>query len=94
MQQHDRVASPHFHVRHIAAEDTPPLFWVWKYGRDYVGWFFFDGSHALVHAPCLPKAEPVSPAMSRRLRCSGMKEMHWLLGGQTKNTGDGKRITT
>jgi hypothetical protein len=90
VQQHDRVALSDFHVRHLTAEDTPPLFWVWKCCRDYVDWFFFEGSHAVVDARRLPKAEPSSPAISRRLRGFAMKEMSSLLGGQPMNTGDGK----
>jgi len=42
------------------AENTPPLFWVWKCGRNWVGWFFLDESHVPVDAPRLPKAERTS----------------------------------
>ena len=36
MQQHDGVALSHIHVRHLAAEDPPPLLFVRKYCRDHV----------------------------------------------------------
>src|SRR5215468_3459900 len=36
MQQHDGVALSHLHVRHLAAEDPPPLLLVRKCCRDHV----------------------------------------------------------
>ena len=36
MQQHDGVALSHLHIRHLAAENLPPLFLVRKYCRDHV----------------------------------------------------------
>ena len=84
MQQDDGVSLAYFHVGHLAIQDTPPLFWVWKYCRNFAGWCFVEESHALIDAPGLPKA---LPAISRRLRCFAVKEMHWLLVGQRPEHG-------
>jgi hypothetical protein len=35
----------------------------------------------------MPEAEPARPAASSRLRCFAVKEMDWLLGGQTPEHG-------
>src|SRR5258708_215875 len=41
VQQNDGVSLSHLHVRHLAAEDPPPLLLIWKCCRDHVGFSFF-----------------------------------------------------
>src|SRR5262245_40399762 len=36
MQQHDGVALSHLRIRHLPAEDPPPLLLIWKCRRDHV----------------------------------------------------------
>jgi hypothetical protein len=36
VQQHDGVALSYLDIRHLAAEDPPPLFLVWKCRGDHV----------------------------------------------------------
>lgn len=84
----------HFHVRHLAAEDTPPLF---GYGSaaesTLVGSSLMSRMLLSMHLAC-QKAEAASTAINRQLRCFAMKEMQCLLGGQDVTTGDRKRMTT
>ena len=79
MQQHDGVALSHLHVRHLAAEDPPPLLLVRKCCRDHVGFSF----GALLRLKAAHYHAVANAAVHHSKNCAPMPQL-----GQTRSFGD------